>query len=362
MDSLTRPRPPGLEGQSPASPPARPSSALIARTLQSLSARWHLCPMNVTYEAVRALEVLLSELFTPHELLRWLRSLPDGDRMAANLPSGSVSSAQLVYEAVDLFHRYGLLTSQQFWNSLQAIAPTFIKPRVEALAKHVGITVSISTNLPLGPQPDLDLLSITTSPSHITVLLLSASPDDRERLRVDVEFRRIVDKIRGTRFREMFRFIQVQAARYEDLQTALLEHQPHILHISGHGHPDGSLQFEADVQGDGRVSKKRLLRLLKTLRDNLRLAIVNACHSHELARDIPPNIDAAIGMNATVTDVASIAFAASFYESIGYGRSVERSFDLAVANLDDLDGEDDIPQLFPAAEQDPENMRQIKFV
>jgi hypothetical protein len=311
-------------------------------------------------EAIRSLEALLPELFSPVELRPWLRRLPDGPRMDGNLPNG-VGSTQLVYETVDLLRRYGLLPTPVLWNSLHEAAPLFLKPKVIELAAKFGVTITAAPNdPPAAPQP---VPGTPTSPTKgITVLLLSASPDSKERLRVDQEFRKIIDKVRSTRFRELFRFVQVQAARFDDLQSALLEHEPHILHLSGHGNTDGSLQFEADGDNAGRVSKKRLLRLLKSLRDNLRLVIVNACHSQEIAREIPSTIDLAIGMNTAVPDEVAIGFAVSFYEALGYGRTVENAFDIAIANLDDDYGDDEIPSLFPPDDQDPEHKRNRRLI
>lgn len=309
----------------------------------------------MSQEAIRSLEALLPELFSPVELRTWLRRLPDGPRMDGNLPNG-VGSTQLVYETVDLLRRYGLLPTPVLWSSLHEAAPTFMKSKVIELAAKFGVTITApASDPPTAPQP-----APGAQPSNstaITVLLLSTSPSGQARLRVDIEFRAIIDRIRATRFRELFRFVQVQAARFEDLQTALLEHQPHVLHMSSHGNADGSLQFEAATPEAGRISKTRLLRLLKTLRDNLRLVIVNACHSHALASDIPPNIDLAIGMLDSVPDEVAIGFSVAFYEALGYGRTVENAFDIAIANLDETLGDDKLPVMYPLADNDPDKKR-----
>lgn len=46
-------------------------------------------------------------LFEVGELQRFIRYLPDGDRLATELPGGSVSAAQFAWEAADLLHRHG---------------------------------------------------------------------------------------------------------------------------------------------------------------------------------------------------------------------------------------------------------------
>lgn len=174
----------------------------------------------------------------------------------------------------------------------------------------------------------------------LTILMVSACPDTQVRLRVDTEFRKIIDRMRGTRFRDRFRFEQIQAARFDDLRTALLEHHPHVLHISSHGESDGTLVFE----GAHKVSKRNLLALLKPLSDNLQLVVINACHSHQIARDIPPTISLTIGMSDQIKDTAAIDFAVAFYEGLGFGKPVEIAFKIALAGLGNQD--DEVPQLF----------------
>ena len=165
-----------------------------------------------------------------------------------------------------------------------------------------------------------------------------------------------IDQVRASRYRDRFEFQQVQAATYGNLRTSLMEHQPHVLHISAHGTPAGELVFEADGDGSRVVPKKNLIRLLKGLRDRLRLVFLNACHSQEIARDIPPAIDLAIGMNDDIADAAALRLSVAFYEALAYGRTVENALDVA---LSDLDGDDDaIPQLFPPEDQDPDKKRQ----
>ena len=131
----------------------------------------------------------------------------------------------------------------------------------------------------------------------------------------------------------------------------MLEHEPHVLHFSGHGDPDGSLVFEELIGGADRISKKKLLRLLSALAGNLRLVVFNACHSVEIAADIPPTIDMAIGMASNIPDAAAIEFSVALYEALAFNKPVQTAFNAAVAGL----GDDECPQLFPTS--DPEHKR-----
>ena len=191
--------------------------------------------------------------------------------------------------------------------------------------------------------------------SSITVLLVAASPIPGVRSRAAKEFRRIIDGVSCTPAKDLIHFKEVQAARFSSLRTALLAYEPHVLHISSQGQEDGSLRFEPDESGRDTVSKKQLLKLLETLNDNLRLVFFNAWHSLVLARDLPPIIDLALGMNSTIPDGDAIDFAVSFYETLAYGKPVERAFNTALSSL--RDGDDELPVLFPIIENDRENKR-----
>lgn len=195
--------------------------------------------------------------------------------------------------------------------------------------------------------------------SPFTVLLVSASPDSRVRLRVDKEFRDIISRVRGSRLRDRFNFVQIQAARYDEMITALQEHEPQVLHISAHGKPDGSLVFEGE-QAPQEVSKAQLLRLLTALRDKLRIVVLNACDSHAVAQAIPSVLDLAIGMTTQIGDRAAIDFSVAFYESLGFGKPVETAFNVALAALEDIEHE--TPKLFPPASEDPYGRRQLLLV
>ena len=89
-----------------------------------------------------------------------------------------------------------------------------------------------------------------------------------------------------------------------------------------------------------------MVQLFRTLRDNVRVVVLNACWTRPQVEEIGKTIDCAIGMNQPIGDTAAIAFAASFYRAIGFGRSVQEAFDLAQGALR-LAGipEDTIPEL-----------------
>jgi hypothetical protein len=81
--------------------------------------------------------------------------------------------------------------------------------------------------------------------------------------------------------------------------------------------------------------------------EHIRLVFFNTCYSHEQAKGVVQHIEAAIGMNTSISDDAAIIFAAQFYSALGFGLSVETAFQQAKSALM-LEGiaEENTPELF----------------
>ncbi len=75
------------------------------------------------------------------------------------------------------------------------------------------------------------------------------------------------------------------------------------------------------------VSAEALKMLFTTLKDNIRVVVLNACYSEIQAQAIAEVIDCVVGMSTAIGDDAAIIFAASFYRAIGFGRSIKEAFD-----------------------------------
>jgi CHAT domain len=182
----------------------------------------------------------------------------------------------------------------------------------------------------------------------IKVLFLAANPDYTSPLLLGEEVRRIEAEVRAAEWRDSVEFVSKWAVQPDDLQRALLEHRPQILHFSGHGSPAGDLLLEpgmdASPQGlPGRdrdlvvaeslpapVSLSALVGLIRTLKDNLKVIVLNACFSESQAAALAECVDGAIGMREEIGDRAALIFSSAFYRAIGYGRSLQVAFDLGI--------------------------------
>lgn len=287
----------------------------------------------------KTLESLLLSMFAADELRRILRHMPDGDAVVDALPNVNASAVSVVSEAVAILARTGHLREPAFWQRLCDERPR----RIDEIGRVRAIFQT-------GDGPATPAAPTAAVSRVVTILLVSASPDHKKRLRVDKEFRDIVDRLRSSRFRDNLRLIQVTAARFEDLRRALLEHEPHILHLSAHGEADGTLVFEARDDGNNAVTSKQVRRLVGAIGRGLRLAVLNVCHSAVLARDLAPDGGCSIGMREEIVDGEAIEFSVALYEALAFGRSVETAFEVAVSGLSAED--DDAPQLYPEPGRD----------
>ena len=85
-----------------------------------------------------------------------------------------------------------------------------------------------------------------------TILFLSANPKDTGRLMLGNELRDIGEGLRRSQKRDQFKLEQRLAVRPRDIQRAMLDVSPQIVHFSGHGTGISGLAFE-DERGDTRL-------------------------------------------------------------------------------------------------------------
>src|SRR3954447_17829712 len=194
----------------------------------------------------------------------------------------------------------------------------------------------------------------------LKVLFLAANPAGPQPLQLDEEIRQITAKVRASEHRDSLELVSRWAVRPDDLVQALLEVRPHVVHFSGHGSKAQELILLDDQGNPKPVSKEALAYLFRTLKDNVRVVVLNACYSRPQAEALAEAIDCTIGMNRPIGDEAAIVFAASFYQAVGFGRSVEEAFELGKAALL-LEGipEDQTPELLTHQGVDAAGLRLI---
>ena len=178
------------------------------------------------------------------------------------------------------------------------------------------------------------------------ILILTANPKNSDKLRLDEEVREIQEGLQRSRSRDQFEIIAKWAVRPDDLRRALLDHEPHIVHFSGHGAGEKGLILENNAGQMKRVSGPSLARLFKLFKEKVECVLLNACYSEVQAAAIHQHVDCVIGMNQAIGDRAAIEFAVGFYDGLGAGRHYSEAFEFGVSAID-LEGisETATPQL-----------------
>jgi hypothetical protein len=113
------------------------------------------------------------------------------------------------------------------------------------------------------------------------ILYLTASP--RGDLRVDKEFRGVVDAISRSHGRDDIAIEHAPAASFHDLVRRLGQFQPKILHFSGHGN-EAMLLFEGSEPGGSPVSVEAFAAAIATAEEPPILVVLLAVRSAEFAK------------------------------------------------------------------------------
>lgn len=165
------------------------------------------------------------------------------------------------------------------------------------------------------------------------ILFVSSDPSDKSRLRLSEEKKKISSELRQSGY-DKVPMAEIGAAQTNDLQRALLDFSPQVIHFSGHGTGDTGLVFQDVVGRSQLVNGKALANLLGIFSsEGLECVVLNACYSIVQAELIAERIDFVVGMSDEIGDRAAIAFSVGFYQAIGAGRSIEPAYELGRAAI-----------------------------
>ena len=167
------------------------------------------------------------------------------------------------------------------------------------------------------------------------ILFLAANPKNTTRLRLDEELRDIKEGLRRAQQRDQFTLVSHEAVRSRDIQRAMLDETPQIVHFSGHGDGEAGLAFEDETGNAQLIDGSALANLFALFVDPtefpepLTCVVLNGCYSEVQATAIADYVPYVIGMTQAIPDRAAIEFAVGFYDALGAGRKVPFAFKLA---------------------------------
>jgi CHAT domain len=166
-----------------------------------------------------------------------------------------------------------------------------------------------------------------------TILILAANPQGTKPLRLDEEVREIDAGLQRAKQRDQFVLEQKWAVRPRDIQRAMLDINPQIVHFSGHGTGDEGLVFEDETGSAKLVDGEALAGLFELFADQVECVVLNGCYSEIQALAITQHVNYVIGMRKAIGDRAAIEFAVGFYDALGSGRPVEFAYKFGCAAI-----------------------------
>ncbi|NJK41325.1 MAG: CHAT domain-containing protein [Acaryochloridaceae cyanobacterium SU_2_1] len=164
-----------------------------------------------------------------------------------------------------------------------------------------------------------------------TILFLASNPDGLRQ--VGQELREIKEGLRRSQFRDQFTLNPCLDVRTRDIQRALLDALPQIVHFAGNGTGEAGLMFEDEAGNPKLVDGAALAGLFALFAEDIRCVVLNGCYSEVQARAIAQHIEYVVGMQQEISAQAAIAFAVGFYDALGAGRDVESAFKLGCSAI-----------------------------
>jgi GTPase SAR1 family protein len=161
--------------------------------------------------------------------------------------------------------------------------------------------------------------------SFKSILLLAANPKTTTNLRLQEEEREIRERLRLSGYGKV-PINSAVAVRPRDIQQALLDFKPQIVHFSGHGANQQGLVFEDNVGKVTLIESEALTQLFELFSSRVECVVLNACYSVIQAQAIAKYVNYVVGMNEAIGDSAAIEFSVGFYAALGAGETYEFAY------------------------------------
>jgi hypothetical protein len=169
-------------------------------------------------------------------------------------------------------------------------------------------------------------------PKHM-ILFVAANPDGTDPLRLGEECAEIQRELKMTPHRDDFQFESRWAVSIDELMRHMMELDPTVMHVSGHGDCSGGVLLQ-DEQGRAQpVSARALAMMVEAAARRVRVVVLNACYTTIQADALRAKVDCVVGMTGAIGDVAARAFAIRFYGALGNRRSIGNAVAQGIAAL-----------------------------
>lgn len=179
------------------------------------------------------------------------------------------------------------------------------------------------------------------------ILFLAANPRAMRQTAFDLQQRNITERIKVSQ-QHLFELESRLAVRTTDLQQALLEVAPTIVHFSVSADGQSGIALQGPDDSDVKhVSGAALSGLFTQFSAHVKLVVLSAALADEQVRALADTLDAVVAMRKSISEGAAVAFSLAFYQALAFGKSVRVAFDLGVnqIQLDGYAAERDTPVL-----------------
>src|SRR5262245_33343402 len=165
------------------------------------------------------------------------------------------------------------------------------------------------------------------------ILFLAANPRGSNPLRLGEECAEIQRELAMTPYRDEFRFESRWAVGADELMRHLMELEPTVIHISGHGGGDRGLVLQDEHGQPQPVPPRALAMMIEAAAPHVRVVVLNACYSTPQAEALRGHADCVVGMDGAIGDDSARMFATRFYSAIGNRRSIGNAVAQGIATL-----------------------------
>ncbi|RKZ81041.1 MAG: hypothetical protein DRR19_22790 [Candidatus Parabeggiatoa sp. nov. 1] len=159
-----------------------------------------------------------------------------------------------------------------------------------------------------------------------TILILAANPKETTELSLKQEVKELEKELHRWQCHKQFVLKPQWATTLAEVRDALLNHQPQIVHFSGHGTEQPGIVLENEAGQNQLISTDALANFFAPYTDKIDCVILSAGVSAVQTSAIIKYIKNVISVNQPVTDKAAIQFACRFYEALAAGKSIETAF------------------------------------
>ncbi|HEX8109847.1 MAG TPA: TIR domain-containing protein [Kofleriaceae bacterium] len=196
---------------------------------------------------------------------------------------------------------------------------------VDRTVKALVATLEGRSSPKRGPDPQSAPIdtrwSTKVGRARYPILLLAANPLSAGQLALQVEAKEIWRAIDASQFRARFQLDLSWNVKLDELLGYLRNLNPAVVHFSGQGASDGVYLVGRDGLPQ-LVPGAVLAQLIRAAGSDLRLVVLSGCYSEKQAAALSAVVDCVVGVVASISDEATVAFSAAFYAALASGRSV----------------------------------------